>query len=52
MRAHTTAVLRALSTEGLFRIAVLDQALASTNTCTERQTETETETDIESYGLA
>ena len=37
MRTHTIAVLRQLSTEGLFKIAVLDQALPSTNTSRERQ---------------
>ena len=37
VRTHTIVVLRQLSTEGLFRIAVLDQALPSTNTCRERE---------------
>ena len=37
VRTHTIVVLRELSTEGLFRIAVLDQALPSTNTCRERE---------------
>ena len=36
VRTHTIVVLRQLSTEGLFRTVVLDQALPLTNTCRER----------------